>query len=181
MLQIYDYNKNYLCFRRKEGTRYELNLRGNVTIIDGESGSGKTLLTEEIYRLKGLSSALTGFNVDNIEIIRSPDVQIIDAELLYIIDHADKILNEALCDRICLCRSARFLIFARGSYNLGVSPDHFGTFIRENNIIRIAYAFSSWDFKCSSLLQSRDKVYISYNHEKGYILYQRGDLIIGSI
>ena len=41
---IYDYENNILNFVSREGIRYFIELRGNITIVDGDSGTGKTLL-----------------------------------------------------------------------------------------------------------------------------------------
>lgn len=141
-MKVYDYDKNCIKLRTKNRLSYDLDLRGNITIIDGESGSGKTLLVENISRLKCNSSAITGFDVSDIIVVRDPNFSVVDSKVLYIIDHGDRILTDTICESICKCIFTRFLIFARGSYNLGVSPNHLGNFVKEDNTIKISYDFN---------------------------------------
>lgn len=140
--KLYDYNKNILDFIRKDSTKYHLELRGKITIIDGDSGTGKTLLSNELSSLKESETSLTGVDLSNIILLKSDKEDIIDDKILYIIDRADMILNDIMCDKICSCSKARFLIFARGSYNLGVSPNHFGRFQKSLNEVSIVYEFN---------------------------------------
>lgn len=140
--KVYDYNSNILDFTRKDGIRYKLNLRGSITVIDGNSGTGKTLLVSELFHLKKSGENLTGLDLSNIVILKSFEDKIEDEKKLYILDRADKVLNDDMCDTICSCKNAHFLIFARGSYNLGISPNHFGTLQRNENNISIVYDFN---------------------------------------
>ena len=140
--KMYDYATNILEFTRKDGKKYYLELRGKITIIDGNSGTGKTLLANEIYYLKKNDKRLTGIDADNISLITSNEDSITDEEVLYILDRADMFLDNEMCDRICDCSKARFLIFARGSYNLGVSPNYFGEFQKKEDVIYIVYDFN---------------------------------------
>ena len=145
MQKVYDYENNTFRFKRKNDVYYDLNLRGNITIIDGFSGNGKTVLFDDIIMAKNNTENIVGTDMSNITPINSSDTEIEDKKVLYIIDRADKILNNNLCDKICSCNYARFLIFARGSFPLGVSPNHIGTFVRNDNCITIEYDFNeSW-------------------------------------
>lgn len=141
-MQVYDYSTNSIFFTRKDGTRYNLKLRGKVTIVDGNSGTGKTLLVSELKNLKKTGYGLTGIDLNNVSIITSSSDLILDESMLYIIDRADTILDDILCDKICTCLNARFLIFARSSYSLGVSPNHFGELIFSGNEVSIKYDFN---------------------------------------
>ena len=71
--KLYDYTTNILDFTRKDGMRYYLKLRNKITIIDGDSGTGKTLLVNEIVHLKQSNKLLTGIDVDNIVFISSSE------------------------------------------------------------------------------------------------------------
>lgn len=141
MKQIYNYDNNSILFIRKSGHTFDLKLRKGITIIDGASATGKTLLFNDIKALKDLNPQTTGYDVSNIELItRNSDI-IDDNKVLYIIDKAEHILNDEMCKSITKCKYARFLIFTRLAYNLYVSPNHFGEFENSDNIIRIKYAF----------------------------------------
>ena len=69
--KLYDYDSNVLDYTRKDGTRYYLELRGNVTVVDGDSGTGKTLLITELGNLKESGEILTGEDVSKIVIFKS--------------------------------------------------------------------------------------------------------------
>lgn len=142
MKKLYDYDSNNLSLERKNGISYNLHLRGNVTIIDGPCGSGKSVLFKDIDLLKNIDKSITDIDVSNIITVKTSDIKINDIKVLYIIDRADKILTSDLCDKICSCNYARFLIFARGSHPLGVSPNHFGSFVRNGDSIYINYEFN---------------------------------------
>ncbi|MDD7178924.1 MAG: hypothetical protein SPG09_06185 [Lachnospiraceae bacterium] len=131
---IYDYENNILNFVSREGIRYFIELRGNITIVDGDSGTGKTLLANELSALKNSDPLLTGIDAGNIKIFNSFEMKITDDKVLYVIDRADRVLNPTVCSKICDCMYARFLIFAREAHNLGVSPNHFGIFKKEKFI-----------------------------------------------
>lgn len=139
---LYNYSTNEINFTRKDGLKYSLKLNGRVVVVDGDSGTGKTLLVNELSSLKNSNSNLTGVDLSNIIILHSKDDKIKDDEVLYILDRGDMILDDYVCDKICDCSKARFLIFARGNYNLGISPNHFGRFERTDNTISLVYDFN---------------------------------------
>ena len=139
---VYDYNRNKLDFTDKNGIRFNLDLRGTITIIDGLSGSGKTMLTNSLKSMQKNRENLTGYDLSNIRFIDSQQQDIKDDNALYILDRADTFLNDDICARISSCENARFLIFARSAYNLFVSPNHFGEFRRNKNEISIVYSYS---------------------------------------
>ena len=88
MKQIYNYDNNSILFIRKSGHTFDLKLCKGITIIDGASATGKTLLFT------------TGYDVSNIELItRNSDI-IDDNKVLYIIDKAEHILNDEMCKSI---------------------------------------------------------------------------------
>lgn len=142
MKQIYDYENNSILFTRKSGHTFDLKLRKGITIIDGASASGKTLFCNDIRVLKDLNPKVTGYDLSNIEFITGSNDVIDDRNILYIIDKADRILTDDLCKRIVQCNHAQFLIFTRLSYNLYVSPNHFGEFVSHGNTISIYYEFN---------------------------------------
>lgn len=149
MKQIYDYNSNRLYFERKSGLKYSLDLRGNITIVDGLSATGKTLLYNELKAIKDLDSKISGYDVSNIVLFSGTDEKefsVVDENILVIIDEAEKVLDDNICKIITKCNNARFLIFTRLAYNLYVSPNHFGTFVEKDNMISIYYEYNerSW-------------------------------------
>lgn len=144
MRRAYDYDSNRVYFRRKSGHTYDLSLRGNITIVNGLSASGKTMVCNDIQSIRDLNSELIEYDVSNIRLITSSTDKIDDSNILYIIDKAERILTDDLCKRIVACNNARFLIFTRLAHNLGVSPNHFGEFVKneDGSLISIRYYFN---------------------------------------
>ena len=82
MKQIYNYDNNSILFIRKSGHTFDLKLCKGITIIDGASATGKTLLFNDIKALKDLNPQTTGYDVSNIELItRNSDI--IDDNIIY--------------------------------------------------------------------------------------------------
>lgn len=51
MKKVYDWETNRIEFDDKDGNIYNLQLRGNVNIVVGDSASGKTLLCNKIMNI----------------------------------------------------------------------------------------------------------------------------------
>lgn len=142
-MSIYDYKKNTLQYTIRN-TIFDLKLRGNITIIDGASASGKTLLFNSILNIKRLDKEIAKVDASNIYLITYGHAESFDdKECLVIIDCGELVLTDKLCRKITQCNKARFLIFTRGSHNLYCSPNHFGEFVKDsNNTITIDYMFN---------------------------------------
>jgi len=146
MYKVFDYKNNILNYTTKSGIVYNLQLRGAITIIDGEVASGKTYLANELRAMKSVPSSISGYDVSNIyvpsvrkEYFRLPDE---DIEGLTIIDRADVLLNDELCEGIKAYKKMHFMIFLRKSMNIGYSPNYFGEFVRNDGVVTIKYDFS---------------------------------------
>lgn len=127
--------------------KLDIELRGSVMIIMGNSATGKTLLyntiadcldAERLTGKKYISSALP-FKLIN---FRSENIHIEDG-FLYIIDNADIVIDKSISDAIMLHREhSRFIIFGRDSYNLDLSPNYFGELYQDGDTIRTKYKYS---------------------------------------
>lgn len=128
--------------------RYDLELRGHITIITGDSATGKTLLINRIQELQ-VDERLNNFK--HLDVDREIKILGIESEItsivngcFYIIDNADLVLDTTLRDDIMRNRfDSRFLIFGRSDYNLGLSPNYFGEFYNDSGVIKVHYDFSS--------------------------------------
>lgn len=126
---------------------FDLELRPSITIIEGDSGTGKTMLIDTIKDLQA-AEQLTGrkyLDTDrNIQFLNFDTVNDLSAEnTFYIIDNADILLTDKLSKAIIRNRfNSRFLIFGRRSYNLGLSPNYFGEFYDDNGVIRVKFEYS---------------------------------------
>lgn len=147
-MKAYDYEKNKLNLKIKSGLVFDIQLRGRITLIRGNSGTGKTLLVKSIEGImnSGANSVayLGGVDVSNIITITKSlnGFDFEDNERLVIIDRADFCLSDKVVERIRSYRNLRFLIFARGSYDFFISPNQIGVFEDNGNKISIKYDFS---------------------------------------
>lgn len=147
-MKAYNYDENKLTLKIKSGVVFDLQLRGNITLIRGDSGTGKTLLVKSIEGIIGSGANsvdyLGGVDVSNIITITKSlnGFNFEDDEKLVIMDRADFFLSDEVVERIRGCRKLRFLIFARGSYDFFISPNQIGVFVDNGNTVSIKYDFS---------------------------------------
>lgn len=144
---IYDYDSNRLQFTTKKNIFFDLQLRKNIVFITGCSATGKTFFVNALSAFKKTVLKSDDVDLSNIEIINDAS-KVADGKILYIIDRGDVVLNRDFCRKIVNCTKARFLIFARGTYPVGVSPNQFGEFVRDGNKIMIYYEFNESCIKC---------------------------------
>ncbi len=145
MTSVYDYVNNVLNYTSKDGVQYRLQLRGFVTIVEGESSTGKSYLVSELFNLKSVQVEVSGYDVSNIFIPSTKKDWFSlpsDYEGLTIIDRADILLTDIVCEQIKNYRKMRFLLFLRKAMNIGYSPNYFGEFVNDNGVIVIKYKFS---------------------------------------
>ena len=144
-MQAYNYENNRLFFETKTGLVFDLSLRGNITVIRGESGTGKTLLVKSLEGIAGVGSVNYLGNVDVSNIItvakKTDFFDFDDVDKLVIVDRADLILSDTIVEHIRQYKKLRFLIFARASYDFFISPNQLGIFVRDKNTISIKYDF----------------------------------------
>lgn len=137
---VYDYNSNRLFLRLKKGLTYDLSLRWGVTIVRGDSATGKTLLYNSIAEMKRHSVAKD--RVSNIILVNDIFDFSSDFEGLTIIDKGDIFLSSDMCSKISSSKNMRYLVFTRSNLPIGYSPNHFGEFVLNDNIISIYYMFN---------------------------------------
>ena len=135
----YDYDKGVLLFESNR-TTYSLQLRPRITVITGDTSTGKTFLVNSIIAEKKIATQLDANVLKNVFIFNGalPD----DIEGLVIIDKGDLVCSSKICEQILNTRKLHFLIFARGITGLSLSPNYFGEFKTENNVVTIKYEFS---------------------------------------
>lgn len=126
--------------------KFDLDIRKPIVQIMGDSATGKTLLVNYLKADK-LSAKYNGIS-------DYPNVCVFDSNSSYIdlsglqdklivIDRGDLVLPDTLIDRIRSDKYNSYLIFARVTLPLGLSPNYYGEFkVSEDNVISIAYMFS---------------------------------------
>lgn len=138
--QIYDWDKKALDITDKNGNRFKLELRGRITIITGESSTGKTYLFNLLKEAK--QQGLT----DNIEIITKDNVNLIKEmeHKLIVIDNAEKVLSDKDVKFINSIDGTlnRYLIMTRTSLGLDATPNHYAEFVTKGKETTTHYDFS---------------------------------------
>ncbi len=141
----YDFGSGRFTGTFSSQIRFDLDIRKPITQVLGDSATGKTLLVNYIKADKdsGRFNALEDYpNViayDNIFL--KEDLKDL-RDTLIIIDRGDLILTDELVDFICRDKKNSYLIFARTTLPLGLSPNYYGEFITEGDRIILKYMFS---------------------------------------
>ncbi len=144
---MYNFDKNILAF--KNDMSYDLHFKGDITIVTGNSGTGKTYLVDFIAKLKkALDKKSSKYSADNIFILDIENLSKLKSQSgkLIIIDRADVLLQgkEWVVDFINHDLNNKYLIFARGNLGIEVSPNHYATFVNSDDCITLHYEFNEW-------------------------------------
>ena len=135
----YDYKNAHLDFKTHK-TMYSLQLRPRITVVTGDTSTGKTYLVNSLMNEKKVAAQLGTDTFINVFIFDKELPE--DIEGLVIIDKGDLVCSKELCEHIRDTKNLHFLIFARGVIDLKLSPNYFGEFKLENDVVTIEYEFS---------------------------------------
>lgn len=125
--------------------KISLSFRGRVTVVGGDSATGKTLIAEvcrkraeydKVYKRKSIFSSMSFYNV------ASDLAGILDEENRFIIiDNADYLFegNADLVDVINGDCSNQYMIFARCAMGLVVPPTQIAELSESNNTLTLRY------------------------------------------
>ncbi len=152
MGKVYDYASGKLTASYRDIVSFDLELRRPITQVYGDSATGKTFLVKYIKNEKRNNKFNNENSSDLSNIFAFDDVLTVKdlskiKESLIVIDRCDLILTEDVIDFIVSDRSNHYLLFSRTGLPLGLSPNYYGEFVRNNdNIISISYKYSevSW-------------------------------------
>lgn len=145
MKNIFDYEKNILKFTTKDNFTIDFKLRGKVTIITGETATGKSWIVDCIKNYKNATSEATPYNCENvliIDTIQNCTIPVISKNCLIIIDRGDFLLNSKLVKFINNDRFNHYLIIARGNTGVNATPNHYAELKRENMKFYLEYLFN---------------------------------------
>lgn len=141
MKMIYDYNKAFLQFSTPVGIKYALQLRPMITVVVGDSGTGKTYLAETIQNMKQIQASFGNTaEFSNVGVFNGTLIE--DKESLVIIDKSEQQFSDQIHDWVLNAKKLHFLIFARGNLDLRLTPNYYGEFKREKDVIQMYYRFS---------------------------------------
>lgn len=112
----------------------------NVTVVIGDSGTGKTFLFNTMYTMERINeeSKYRFFNLDKkVDIQTLKDIK---SKIIFI-DNADIVLDTKLRKYISLDESNYYVIFGRDNSYLGTGPWNLARFIYKDNKIAFEYPF----------------------------------------
>lgn len=145
MVKGYDFETGKFIGRFND-VKFDLDIRKPIVQIMGDSATGKTLLVNYLKadKLSAKYNGISDYPDVYVFDINSPDIDISGLQRkLIVIDRGDLILQDSLIDKIRTDRNNSYLIFARMTLPLGLSPNYYGEFkVSDGNVISIAYLFS---------------------------------------
>jgi hypothetical protein len=122
--------------------KYELELRGNVTIIDGDSATGKTLMCQMSKQMiaKGKKSLIV-YDTTNMSAV-SIDVLKTYKNKLIIFDDADVTVQGKLLEFILNDKRNYYILFRRNNYDVKLSPNYYAEIVKcKDKVRRLKYHF----------------------------------------
>lgn len=142
MVDAYNHETNILEINDKYDNHYRLELKGNKNIIKGNSGTGKTYLSDLIESIKK-KEIQSEYNVDNIIILNALNINQLQTfkDKLIIIDRAEFLLDSQAVLYINSDTDNRYLIFSRVPLGVDLSPNHEADFDTQGNMTVMAYRF----------------------------------------
>lgn len=145
MQQSYDWDNNIIQFEDKYTNKFKIQLKGRVTIVTGDSASGKTLLCSRLKNIKhDKNISNQKYRADNILLVNEDNIGGItnQKQKLIIIDRADQVLTDDIVDNINRDGDNRYLIFTRKPTGLTVTPNHFAEMQLINGELTLQYQFN---------------------------------------
>ena len=145
MKKVYDWETNRIEFDDKDGNIYNLQLRGNVNIVVGDSASGKTLLCNKIMNIaRDKNIVARKYSADGMFVVNEDNVDKLkeNNHTLILIDRAEQILDDDLVDYINRDISNRYLIFTRKSLGIEITPNHFAEMREHDREFRLEYRYN---------------------------------------
>lgn len=144
MESCYNWENNILKFTDKNGNRFNLEFKGEKTIVSGDSATGKTLICTLLNNIsKDKNKSLKPYNADNVFVLSDDNIEKLPNQKnkLVIIDRAELILNDAIVHYINNDRENRYLLFLRKAIGIELSPNHFAELKRHKNETVLEYTF----------------------------------------
>ena len=122
----------------------DFELRPPITIIQGDSSSGKSLFYQWLDAQRRLPENKEIY--ENVVLLNySSEINDIVEKKgkLFVIDNADVLLYDApdMVEHIAMDYDNQYLIICRRPYNFGISPNHYATIVEHDNQFTLNYEF----------------------------------------
>jgi len=125
--------------------KVDFNLRPPVTIIRGDTGSGKTLFCQWLKLQKRLPENRAKYK-NVILMDHGSDIQDIVGKKgkLFVVDNADFLLENAtdIVEHIATDYDNNYLIICRRAYDFDASPNHYATIVETDGLFTLDYRFN---------------------------------------
>jgi hypothetical protein len=143
-------------FTYKDTVKYDLLLRGRITVIDGDSGTGKTFLWNYLNIINGKDVIAKEGDVDH----AFPELLLINAynvasiktslfmgkDMLVVIDNADSVflIHKDVLSFVVSDLKNSYIIFARSDYDFSISPNYYASmnFDKKSKAVKLDYVAS---------------------------------------
>lgn len=129
--------------------KFELDLRGSVTVIEGNSGTGKTLLARAVYTNQENYAKKHGGYA---EVVDYRNYYALDKVLksyngsnnLLIVDNADDFITREQVEYMDADRHNHYILMLRDSKICPVSPNYFAELYTDNHrVYKLKYAYDN--------------------------------------
>ena len=138
------------------GSVFDLELRGNLVVVEGYSGQGKTYFFNSLRDVKYSEFPVNvqGVDLSKVEFINIFSKGQVDLKAfiqksegkLFIIDNADSLLTNELAAYIGWDIKNQYIVFARASWPFGVSPNYYAgmRIVGNKHVLQYAYSVKGW-------------------------------------
>lgn len=120
--------------------KYDLELRGNVTIIKGYSGTGKTLLCQVVRQM--IRNGDTSKAVFDSTFTPTVTISALKGckDKIIFFDDADIVVKGDLLNYILKDKRNYYVLFRRNNFDVHLSPNYYAELVKgEDNVRRLRY------------------------------------------
>ena len=115
---------------------YDLELRGNVTIVKGDSGTGKTLMCQVVKQMISYGDKdKIVFDDKNVSSVSVAVLQTYKNKLI-LFDDADITLRGELLKYVLSDKNNYYILFRRDNYDVHLSPNYYAEIVLGNDRVR---------------------------------------------
>jgi hypothetical protein len=148
----YNVDDNSLYLALGKYPVYDLKIRAPLTVVYGDSGTGKSLLCS-LVKLCNTQLYLEGKDPQVLFLNISEGLNLLNEDplnKLVIVDNADILLprSEEFCMRFTQSflrgrPKGRYLVFSRGCIDLHITPNYYAEFVQTDGVISLKYLTSN--------------------------------------
>lgn len=118
---------------------FNFDLRGHLTIIDGDTSSGKSMFCELLTLIRCNDDRYADCQVFSYKYPFSLEILKALKNKLIIIDNGDILLNEGIVEYIAGDYNNQYIIIARQPFDFGVSPNYYAEIQEKDNKFYLEY------------------------------------------